>query len=125
MHPFLTHLDSVASSTLGSSVTAELRQFVELRLEAQAGRSDSARRINEEASARSDLVRGRIRFVAQGLPLTRPLAELAEIVHKRLAARGWAAGNWQVLDELRTLRAEASEAEVNRTPATCTVRSSP
>jgi hypothetical protein len=107
----LERLDKlIASTTAPSTTDVDLRAFVDLALEAQAGRAQAARKTNADRAEDSDIIRGQIRAVVGVLPLASPLRELVDVVRKRLEAKGQSAGAWQIEDELRQLRREAREA---------------
>lgn len=112
MSPLLARLDVlIASSTAPSTTDVDLRNYVELCLEARAGRAEGAYRINAARAEASEETRGRIVAHMRGLSLWAPLRDLIPEVRKSLAARGFTATDWQIVTEIRARRRKEREAK--------------
>lgn len=101
-------LASIERGVVPRWARADLAEFLPLSLQASGGRAEAAAEINAKRSEDSDVIRGRIRAVVGAMPLMQPMDELVSNVCKRLAAKGWTAGEWTIRDELRQLRKEGS-----------------
>lgn len=116
MNRLLARLDVLtASCTAPSTLDTDLRDFVELKLEARAGRAEHA---VEMSRARSDLNRGRVRAALGAAPLGKPMAELVKVAQKRLQAKCQDVGEWTIRDEIRVMRRESGSCGGRRTETT-------
>jgi hypothetical protein len=100
--PLLSRLDQlIGSSTAPSTVDVDLRHFLDLKLEAAAGRAEAAAAGSAQRSAEA---RAKIRAALGALPLDCPVDELARVVSKRL--HGQDIGEWTIRDEIKKVQSE-------------------
>jgi hypothetical protein len=105
----------VARSIAGSTAADDypwLADWVELALEARAGRAQSAM---DRSRARSEALRARIRGAVGALPLTEPMSTLVGTVARRM--RPEAPSERTIRDELRRMREETRNLGTEATAA--------